>query len=262
MASIGMAEQSEEQRTQYESEAVRIIKLAAEKGITLRLLGSLAFHLQCPRYGYLQQALGRSYTDIDFAGYRTEASRVAALFGGMGYREDPEVNLYYAGERMIYYHPTIDGFYVDVFFDRLNFCHEINWVGRLDKEALTLPFAEMLMEKMQIVEINEKDVIDTIMFLLEHPLADHDERAINIRLIGELCAKDWGLWRTLTMNLEKVSQLAHGYDLLSEAEKARVTEQVGFALERINQEPKSMSWKLRAIVGDRVKWYQDVDEVS
>ena len=108
MAAIGMAEQSEEQRVKYESEAVRIIEQATDRGITLRLLGSLAFHLQCPQYGYLQQALGRSYTDIDFGGYRTEASRVAPFFNELGYREDPEVNLYFAGERMIYYLPIIE----------------------------------------------------------------------------------------------------------------------------------------------------------
>ena len=262
MTQIGMAAQSDEQRQQYEQEAVHIVQAAAQEGLTLRVLGSLAFHLRCPRYGHLQKALGRSYTDVDFAGYSKQAARMATFFAALNYREDSEVNLYFAGQRMIFYHPTIEGFYIDIFFDKLNFCHEINWVGRLDAETLTLPLAEMLLEKMQIVKINEKDIIDTIMLLLEHPLENRDDGAINVELISTLCAKNWGLWRTTTMNLEKVAQMVNGYRALSETEIAHVAAQVETALQRMDQEPKSFAWKMRSKIGDRVKWYQEVDEVS
>jgi predicted kinase len=114
---------------------------------------------------------------------------------------------------------------------------------------------------MQIVKINEKDVIDTIMLLIEHSLGDHDDETVNVERVAQLCARDWGLWRTTTMNLDKVRQLAHTYPQLNDAEKAQVESQVGAALERIEAEPKSLAWRLRARVGDRVKWYKDVDEV-
>ncbi|PWB69042.1 MAG: hypothetical protein C3F07_20750 [Anaerolineales bacterium] len=120
---------------------------------------------------------------------------------------------------------------------------------------------ELLLEKMQIVQINEKDIIDTIMLLLEHPLGDVDNETINIRLAAQLCANDWGLWRTTTMNLEKVKQLAHHYTQLSPEQKAKVESQVDVILARLNAEPKPLAWRLRARVGDRVKWYKDVDEV-
>ena len=115
---------------------------------------------------------------------------------------------------------------------------------------------------MQIVQINEKDVIDTIMLLLEHPLGDNDDETINIKRIAELCSTDWGLWRTTTMNLDKVRQLAHGYEVLKDEHKAHVEAQVAAAMERIDQEPKSLAWRLRSRVGDRVKWYKEVDEVE
>jgi hypothetical protein len=261
MGTIGMAEQSDELRQQFESEATRIVEAAAARGLTLRVLGSLAFHMQCPRYGYLQRALGRAYTDIDFAGYSQQASRVGEFFLSLAFREEAEVNLLFAGQRLIYHHPTMSGVHVDVFFDRLNFCHEIRWVGRLEAEPLTLPLAELLLEKMQIVKINEKDIIDTIMLLLEHPLEGHDAGAINMALIGSLCAKDWGLWRTTTMNLRKVAEMAEAYDELSPEEKARVALRVDAALARINAIPKTLTWKARSKIGDRVKWYQEVDEV-
>ena len=138
----------------------------------------------------------------------------------------------------------------------------IYWADRLEVDSPTIPLAEMLLEKMQIVQINEKDVIDTIMLLLEHPLGDIDKETINIKRIAELCSTDWGLWRTTTMNLDKVRQLAHGYEQLKDEHKAHVESQVASALERIEKEPKSLAWRLRARVGDRVKWYKEVDEVE
>jgi hypothetical protein len=114
---------------------------------------------------------------------------------------------------------------------------------------------------MQIVQINEKDIIDTIMLLLEHPLGDIDKETINIKLAAQLCANEWGLWRTTTMNLEKVKQLAGHYPQLTTEQKNKVESQVDATLARLNSEPKPLAWRLRERVGDRVKWYKDVDEV-
>ena len=88
------------------------------------------------------------------------------------------------------------------------------------------------------------------MLLLEHPLGDIDKETINIKYIAELCSNDWGLWRTTTMNLDKVRQLAHGYEQLKDEQKTHVEAQVVSALERIEGEPKSLAWRLRARVGD------------
>jgi hypothetical protein len=149
-----------------------------------------------------------------------------------------------------------------VFYEKLEFCHIIRWNGRLEVDSPTIPLAELLLEKMQIVKINEKDVIDTIMLLLEHPLGDSDAETINLAQIARLCADDWGLWRTTTMNLDKVKRLAQNYPQLADEQKAQVATQVDAALRRIDAEPKPLPWRLRARVGDRVKWYKDVDEVT
>ena len=261
MSQIGMSQQSDDQRRLFEEQAVGIVQEASRQGLTLRVLGSLAFHLHCPAYHRLQKELGRAYTDIDFAGYRSEATKVGRFLLSLGYKEDLEVNTLFGGERLIYNHPT-NHLHVDIFFDRLNFCHEINWVGRLDVDKPTLPLAEMLMEKMQIVRINEKDIIDSLMLLLEHPLGESDQETIHIERISKLCSQDWGLWRTLTMNLEKVARLGMEYEQLTPEEKSRLASQVNLALQRINDHPKTLAWKVRAKIGDRVKWYQEVDDVS
>ncbi len=260
MTQIGMSDQSDERRQQFEAEALRIVDVAKEKGLVLRLLGSLAFRLHCPEYGYLQKQLGRAYTDIDYAGYGGQASQMSPLMTSLGYQDHAEINLLYAGQRMIFNNNAL-GIHTDIFFDKLSFCHEIVWKDRLEDDFPTIPLAEMLLEKMQIVKINEKDIIDTMMLMLEHPLGDHDRETINIARVSSLCAQDWGLWRTLTMNLRKVSQLAQGYAEPGAAEKAKLASQVEAALERIEREPKSVSWKIRSKIGDRVKWYQEVDDM-
>ena len=258
---IGMGPQDSSERQKFEDELNRIIQASTGAGVTLRVIGSLAFQFHCPKFGYLQAAMGRAYTDIDFAGYSRERNAVRDVMASLGYVENREVTVVSEGMRMIFDNAST-GLHVDVFYDKLDFCHEIWWKnGRLGVDAPTLPLAELLLEKMQIVKINEKDIIDTIMLLLEHQLGETDTETINIKLVAELCSGDWGLWRTTTMNLTKVGQLVADYNQLSAAEKTLVTAQVQIAMQRINDQPKTLAWRLRDRVGDRVKWYKDVDEV-
>jgi len=258
---VGMAQQGRAERDKFENELKRIIKASDEAGIILRVIGSLAFQLHCPKFGYLQEAMGRAYTDLDFAAYGRQTSAIRALMAGLGYQDNKEVFIVSGGERAIFDRAEI-GLHVDIFYEKLDFCHVIRWEGRLEVDAPSIPLAEMLLEKMQIVQINEKDVIDTMMLMLEHPLGDTDQETINIKRVADLCANDWGLWRTTTMNLEKVGVLSRGYEQLTADQKAQVQAQVDTARARIEKEPKSMAWRLRARVGDRVKWYKEVDEVQ
>jgi hypothetical protein len=216
--------------------------------------------MHCPQLGYLQQAMGRAYTDIDFAAYSKQTKPIQGLMSSLGYTENREVFIVSEGARAIFDKPN-DDLHIDVFYEKLDFCHVIRWDGRLEVDSPTIPLAELLLEKMQIVKINEKDVIDTIMLLLEHPLGDEDKETINIKRIAMLCGNDWGLWRTTTMNLEKVRILAQSYKQLKTEQKEKIDAQVKTAMAHLEKEPKSLAWRLRARVGDRVKWYKDVDEV-
>jgi hypothetical protein len=260
-SSIGMGEQDRAEREKFETELKRILKASDAAGIILRVIGSLAFQMHCQKYGYLQAAMGRAYTDIDFAAYRRQTKEIQALMAGLGYHENREVFIVSEGDRAIFERPEV-GLHIDVFYEKLDFSHVIHWEDRLEVDHPSIPLAEMLLEKMQIVQINEKDIIDTIMMLLEHPLGDEDHETINIERVAGLCCTDWGLWRTTTMNLDKVRQLAQGYEQLTGEQKELIDSQVKAALMRIDQEPKSLAWRLRARVGDRVKWYKDVDEVQ
>lgn len=259
--SIGMGGQDRGERDKFESELKRIIKASDDAGVILRVIGSLAFQMHCPQFGYLQAAMGRAYTDIDFAGYRGQTREIKGLMGRLGYTENREVFIVSEGERSIFDRPEV-GLHVDVFYDKLDFCHTIFWEGRLEVDHPSIPLAEMLLEKMQIVQINEKDIIDTIMLLLEHPFGEGDTETINMGRISKICGSEWGFWRTVSMNLDKVRLLAQGYDQLSDEQKKQVTNQVDHALDHMEKEPKSLAWKLRSRVGDRVRWYKEVDEVD
>ena len=260
-STVGMGQQDRAERERFEDEVRRIVQAGTGAGVTLRLLGSLAFQFHCPKFGFLQEKMGRAYTDIDFAGYGREAKNVRALMAGLGYTEDKEVWVVSEGGRAIFNNDKLR-LHVDVFYEKLDFSHVIPWAGRLEKDSPTIPLAELLLEKMQIVRINEKDVIDTIMLLLEHPLGEQDHETINMARVAKLCSDEWGLWRTVTMNLNKVRTLAGKSSHLDDQQKNRVTAQVDGALAHIEAAPKSMAWRMRARVGDRVKWYKDVDEVE
>lgn len=259
-SSVGMVKQDQNEREKFENELKHIIKVSEEAGLLLRVIGSLAFQMHCPQFGYLQAAMGRAYTDIDFGAYGRQSKQISGLMASLGYTDNREVFIASEGERAIFDKPST-GLHVDVFYEKLDFCHAIYWKDRLEVDSPTIPLTELLLEKMQIVRINEKDVIDTIMLLLEHPLGDVDKETINIKRAAALCANEWGLWRTASMNLNKVKQLAQSYEQLTPEQKTKVESQVNEILARLDKEPKPIAWRLRARVGDRVKWYKEVDEV-
>ena len=242
-----------------ETEADRILEALSEAGLTLRLVGSMAILRRCPNYASLA-ASERIYRDLDFAGRKKEARNVHELLRRLGYVEDREVFVVSEGARAIFASKD-NGVHVDVFYEKLDFCHAIPLEDRLQIDALTLPLAELLLGKLQIVKIGEKDLVDMMALLLEHRLGDADENAINVARIAKLCAEDWGLWRTTTMNLDKLERFAASHAKLGDDLKAQLAASVASLRQRLDSEPKPLAWRMRAKVGERVKWYNDVEEV-
>jgi len=115
----------------------------------------------------------------------------------------------------------------------------------------------LLISKLQVYEINMKDLVDSIALLLDHPVGDHDDDVIDATYLAKLTSDDWGLYRTLQLNTERVRRA--GKDL--EVDGARVNQRLDEIWSRIESQPKSLRWKMRARVGDRVSWYQLPEEV-
>ena len=231
------------------------------KHMVMRLIGALAFRTHCPQYGNIQDKLGRKFTDFDFASYPRYFKDIVRVMTELGYEEDKQVSQLFGDRRMIFHDPAF-GRHIDVFYNALEFCHPISFVGRLEIEQYTLPLAELLLEKMQIVQINEKDLIDSIMLLREHPLGDNDLETINTTLITRTLSNDWGFWRTMTGNLKLLDGKLEQYDVLTDQDRSVVHERINDLLQKIETAPKSLRWKMRARIGEKVKWYKDVEELS
>jgi hypothetical protein len=247
-------------RPGFLEEVRRILDAAKAEGVLLRLLGATASHLHCPNFSYMQEMLGRTFTDIDFASYRKESSRINNLFAELGYQHDPRVRALF-GSRLIFDDTSGTNRHCDVFLDKLEFCHVVDFQGRLEVDDPTVPLAELLLEKMQIVKLNEKDAIDTIMLLREHQIGATDDDTINADHLAHLTARDWGLWKTFTTNLENVRKTTQTLDKLSQEDRKDVGSKITALRVRIDAEPKTRGWKVRSQIGEKRKWYRDVDEL-
>jgi hypothetical protein len=244
-------------------EAERIVQVAEERNLILRLLGAIAFRIHCPKYGYLCEKMKRNITDIDFMGYGRQIAEIKKLFKDLGYTKSyDDVETILMG-RLIYYSKHYANLRVDVFLDKLKMCHTINFDGRLELDNPTIPISDLLLEKMQIVQLTEKDIKDVMMLLREHEVDRVDNReVIDLRYICNLLKEDWGFYYTVVTNLGKVKGSLPQNEILSDEDRITIDSRINKLLEAIEQEPKSLKWKLRAKIGNRKKWYEDVEETT
>jgi hypothetical protein len=239
------------------AEAERLLDMAGDEGVNLRLLGGVAVRLHAPE---VPACLDREYKDIDFAVPKKAAGDADKLLRDAGYEPHVAFNAMHARERALFFDDD-HGRQVDMFIESFRMCHQIPLGDRLGLETRTVPLAELLLTKLQIIEVNEKDVRDTLLLLHGHEVAASDDDAVNGARIAELCAADWGLWRTITQNLEACRSHVEDYEL-SEGERSRIAGRLGEIIERIESEPKSRGWKLRAKIGERKRWYELPEEVE
>jgi hypothetical protein len=248
-----------EQTEMLIGQAIGVVEQAESAGITLRLLGGIAVAIRCPSASH--RALKRAYADIDFiAGKGGDLARLDGFAERIGYLPEKRFNSLHGRRRRLYF--TADrSRQIDVFVSNFEMCHQLPLEERLHVDTPTIPLAELFLSKAQIVELNRKDLLDLFALLADHEVAARDDDAINGSRIGELCARDWGLWRTVTGTLEKLKAALAAHDPETEAADVIATriDQVSDALE---QASKSLKWKTRARVGDRVQWYELPEDVQ
>jgi hypothetical protein len=243
------------------AEGDRIVTAAKQRHLHLRLLGAIAFQLHCPKYSYLTAKLQRVLSDVDFAGYSSERDQIDSMMREFGYADQPMITALFGARRMIWDNKS-NGMHVDIFFDKLEMNHDIDFNGRLELEEFTIPLDDMLLEKMQIVHINEKDIVDTIMLLREHQIGKAAPETIDSDYIAKLLSTEWGFYNTVTTNLKNVQNRLSHYTELTEEDRKDVQDKVQRLLARLEKEPKTLAWKLRARVGTKTKWYKDVEDVN
>ena len=235
-------------------EALSIIEGAQADGIPVRLVGGLAVRFLTPQY----PARAREGQDLDLASVASHRKPLTEFLVGRGYHPDKTFNALY-GHKQLYFASPDSGHVVDVLLDRLEMCHVLEFADRVDRMQFTLDPTDLLLSKLQIVELNEKDAQDAVYLLSAFGLSDADEPGtIGLTRFGEILGNDWGWWRTVTLNLQRIREFAedHGKHLVPAQATHDVTAQIQ-SLERTAEEtPKSLKWKLRAKVGERKRWYQ------
>ncbi|MEM2122996.1 MAG: hypothetical protein QXE79_05105 [Candidatus Bathyarchaeia archaeon] len=240
---------------------MKVLNEAKRRNIVVRVMGALAFRLHSPNFSWIHEKFDREISDMDFATYSRYSAEVSKLLEEFGYRMERALAVYETKRRIFY--PNNQRYVVDVFFDELNMCHKINFKNRLEMDYPTIPLSELLLEKLQIIEFTRKDFIDVVMLLREHEVSDNDSEAINKEVIINLLSDDWGFYYTATNNLKTVRSLLFEHhdamNVLSESDIKNIDEKINCILKAVNEAPKTMKWKMRAKIGDRKRWYQEVE---
>ncbi len=254
-------------------EALRVIDLADARGLLVRLMGGMAIRAHAPDWPARTR---RVEVDLDFATRSRDRGAFYELLASEGYTPDKRHNALFGGKQA-YFVDVPRNRPVDVLVDSLEMCHRFEFSDRLAKSSPTLPLAELLLSKLQIVKINRKDVLDALVLLAEHPLGNDDGApdsrhglgSINVPRILSFTSNDWGWWRTVTGNLDTLDQylaveltpadldLNNGRAILFDP-----ATQVANLRTAINDAPKSTKWRLRARVGERTSWYQEPEEMG
>lgn len=257
-------------------EALKIVELANERKVILRILGAIAIRIHSEGFKELHQKLNRlknenySFTDIDLIGYSSQRGGIRKLMEkDLGFYIPRQFLLLHGKERLIYTHP--EGLYqVDIFMDKLSFSHEIFFgkkpgKGRLEFDYPTIPLTDLLLEKLQIHEINEKDIKDIIVFIRSHTLTEnYDKNSIVLNHLSSILCDDWGFWYDAIQNLKKVVEFTKTYvdkGILSNDDFNDIISKVNKIISYLEESPKTKKWIKRSKIGINKKWWRDVEEI-
>lgn len=238
----------------------QLLTIAKEYQAEIRLIGSMAFRIKCPNFRSLEYKNLRYLTDLDFICLAKDILKVQDMFLELGWFENQSVLRLYGDKRRIFYHP-VEEVHSDIFIDKLRFCHVIDFKKRLTIDYPTISLADLLLEKMQIVEINKKDLVDTFVLLKQYDFSYQEKKDhINLEYISKLLSKDWGFCKTFKDNVEKGIKFAPEY--LEQQDQQDVIDKLKTAREVVEKSTKSLKWKIRSWIGEKAKWYREVEELQ
>jgi hypothetical protein len=236
------------------AEAERVAEAARAQRVAVKLLGGAGIHLHSP--SARQAPLKRKYGDLDYVITGKDRKAALAFFPSIGYEANERFNLM-QGDRRLYFFDGNNGKQVDVFIDVIRMSHVIDLRGRLAHGGPCASPSDLLLSKLQIYEVNRKDLVDLTALVLDHPIAERDDEAIDAAYVARLAAEEWGLYRTLQINLEKMRRTVDELDVNRELVTSRLDE----LWSAVEAQPKPLKWRVRAQVGDRKRWYELPEEV-
>lgn len=243
--------------------AENLVDMGSEQGVTLRLLGSLAVIHHIQDRDKLLNLIDRVPTrDIDFMGYSEEQTKADRMFTKLGYEVDPSVaySLEYGIQRLIYHHKEQE-IMAEIFLDQLRMSHTLDFRGRLELDHPTISLVDLLLSKLQIHEITEKDIKDIMVLLSEHDLGSDSRESVDLSHLLSVTSDDWGFYYTAKTNLDIVKLWLGKVDVLESSMSQDIETKLNEIKKSMEEAPKSLRWNLRSIIGTRMKWYERVGDV-
>jgi hypothetical protein len=259
-------------------EATKIVDFAQSRGVYLRVLGALAVYIHSldkNECAIAFTSLGRFgegqpiFTDLDVGAYGKQQKDIKKVFKDLKFQPDMMVNAMFGNRRLIFYHPN-NSFHVDVFLDKLEFSHDVEFgqkpgSGRLELDYPTIPLEDIVLEKLQIHKINRKDLIDLIVLFMGHDVSPQGGKDLVAgQFVADRLSDDWGFWFDATQNLEKVKSLASDLQntgKLAAEQESKTRERISKLISIIETTPKTERWKVRSRVGTSKPWFREVEEV-
>jgi hypothetical protein len=229
-------------------EGQRLVECCRGAGVTLRLLGGVGILAHCP--GALDRGGIREIADLDVVVGERQGRALGRVLADAGYRPETRFNALHGDRRMLFHGPLGQ---LDVLVGTFEMCHTIRLGARLALDQPTVTVSDLLLTKLQIVQLNQKDAHDALALLGEHDLRRAEGDAVNLDYLDRLAATDWGLWRTVTGTLGRLREMTGD---------GAVHARIDAILASLHGVPKSTRFKLRARVGERVPWYVLPDEVG
>jgi len=247
---------------EYLDEARRLTVEAQKQGLILRVMGPIALHFYFPEhvdlYRRMERLGERVFTDIDYASYGKNRGKIVPFFEKQGYELEKRAAMMSGGNRHIYFGDHIP--MIDVFFDKLDYNHPIDYRNRLEIHPYCVSLTDLLLQKLQIVKINDKDLKDAMLLLLAAQIGEDDNNKINLKYLAKLMSDDWGFYYTSVMNLNNIQAAVNGVPALSDLDRILIKENAEAIIEIIEMEPKSGKWKGRSKTGTSKIWYKEVSD--
>ncbi len=246
----------------YLDEARRLTEEAQKQGMLLRVMGPIALHFYFPEhvdlYRRMERLGERVFTDIDYASYGKFRNKMVPFFEQQDYSLEKRAAMVSGGTRLIFFAGRVP--MIDVFYDRLDYNHPIEYKGRLEIHPYCVSLTDLLLQKLQIVQINDKDLKDAMLLLLAAQIGESDDGMISAKYVAKLMSEDWGFYYTSITNLDRICTAVEEVKALEDAQRSKIREQAALLRKHIEEAPKSWGWKNRAKVGTKKPWYKEVSD--
>ena len=220
--------------TEHLEEALLLIKDARAAGIECRLVGSLAVFFYVGERFRLRPVPAK---DIDLVSVIDSRRELQTFLKKMSWILDDSL-LMFAEKRETYRSGDLSET-LDVYYDEIDGNHAIDVKGRLDITFPAITLTDLLLTKLQRVQMRIQDCWDTCALL------ELDPQGVELKYFAAVLGSDWGLYTTVMDNLEELEKVGG---------KTRLLQTIALSGK------KSLRWRLRSLVGRRKRWWKVVSD--